>query len=145
LAREFKANIRQYNAIFRFTSLGVKVDHTVTHATGAYSFHIQGDLHHCSGALLSSPGWPTVFAQIYIHDPLAQLRIQEQHNPNLNLVIMTELQAMLNDTHPYVALYKQAFQIMSEKPPEEQQDVTIRLQADRNQDLQTLQSANSQR
>jgi hypothetical protein len=48
---------------------------------------------------------------------------------------MTELQAMLNDTHPYVALYKQAFQIMSEKPPDEQQDIAIRLRADRNQDL----------
>jgi hypothetical protein len=73
LAREFKANIRQYNATFGFTSLGVNVDHTVTHATGAYSFRIQGDLHHRSGALLPSPGQPTVFAQVYIHDPVAQL------------------------------------------------------------------------
>jgi hypothetical protein len=123
LAREFKTNIQQYNATFGFTSLEVNMDHTVTHATGAYSFCIQGDLHHRSGALLSSPGQPTVFAQIYIH------------NPNLNSVIMTELQAMLNDTHPYVALYKQAFQIMSEKPPDEQQDIAIQLWADRNQDL----------
>jgi hypothetical protein len=135
LAKEFKANIQQYNATFGFTSLGVNVDHTVTHATGPYSFCIQGDLHHLSGALMPPPGQHAVFAQLYIHDPLAQLRLREGSNTNLNSVIMTQLQAMLNDTHPYVPLYKQAFQIMREKPPEEQQNVTIRLRADRNQDM----------
>jgi hypothetical protein len=135
LAKEFKTNIRQYNATFAFTSLGVKVDDSVTHASGPYSFRIHGDLHHLSGALMPPPGRPAVFAQLYIHDPLAQLRLRERRNSNLNSVIMTELQAMLNDTHPYVPLYKQAFQIMSEKPADEQQNVTIRLRADRNQDL----------
>ena len=48
---------------------------------------------------------------------------------------MTELQAMLNNTHPYVALYKQAFQIMSETPLDQQHNVAIRLRADRNQDM----------
>ena len=135
LAKEFKTNIRQYNATFAFTSLGVKVDDAVTHASGPYSFRIHGDLHHLSGALMPPPGQPAVFAQLYIHDPLAQLRLRERQNTNLNSVIMTELQAMLNDTHPYVPLYKQAFQIMSEKPADEQQNVSIRLRADRNQDL----------
>ena len=135
LSKEFKTNIRQYNTAFAFTSLGVKVDEKVTRATGPYSFRIQGDLHHLSGALLPRPGKPAVFAQLYIHDPVAQLHFREQRNRNLNSVIMTELQAMLNATHPYVQLYKQAFQIMSEKPADEQQNVSIRLRAERNQDL----------
>jgi hypothetical protein len=32
---------------------------------------------------------------------------------------MTDLQAMMHETHPYVLLYKQAFQVMMAKPPEE--------------------------
>jgi hypothetical protein len=58
---------------------------------------------------------------------LAQLHLREGNNNNLNSVIMTQLQAMLNDTHPYVPLFKQAFQIMSEKPADEHQNVRIRL------------------
>jgi hypothetical protein len=115
--------------------LGVKVDHAVTRASGPYSFRIQGDLHHLSGALMPPPGQPAVFAQLYIHDPVAQLHLRTGRNPNLNSVIMTQLQAMLNNTHPYVPLYKQAFQIMREKPVDEQHNVTIWLRADRNQDL----------
>jgi hypothetical protein len=90
------------------------VDKEVTWASGPYSFQIQGDLHHLSGSLLPPQGEPAVFAQLYIHDPVTQLYLHEQWNNNLNSVIMTQLQAMLNETHPYVTLYKQAFQIMRE-------------------------------
>jgi hypothetical protein len=75
LAKEFKANIRQYNAAFAFTSLGVKVDHAVTCASDPCSFCIPGDLHHLSGALMPDPGQPAVFAQLYIHNPMAQLHL----------------------------------------------------------------------
>ena len=40
---------------------------------------------------------------------------------------MTELQAMLHETHPYVLLYKQMYQLMADKPPEEQQNIAVRL------------------
>ena len=48
---------------------------------------------------------------------------------------MANLQAMLHETHPYIPLYKQAFQVMHERPPNVQQDVTLRLHAERHQDL----------
>ena len=135
LSEQFKANIRQYNSAFAFTSLGVNVDEAVTRAAGSYSFRIQGDLHHLSGSLIPAPERSTCYAQLYIHDPVAQLNLQNCHNNNLNSIIMIELQAMLHETHPYVPLYQQAFQIMREKPAHEQGDVTIWLQADRTQDL----------
>jgi hypothetical protein len=50
-------------------------------------------------------GEPAVFAQLYIHDLIAQLRFCEERNSNLNSVIMTQLQAILHNTHPYVPLY----------------------------------------
>ena len=132
---EFKTNIRQYNSAFAFTSLGVKVDQSVTVGSGPYSFRISGELHHLSGALLPSPGNAPVFAQIYIHDPHEQLAQREQNNRNLNPPVMNIIQGVLNDNHPYVQLYRQAYEVLREKPPEEHHTVAIRLRAERNQDL----------
>jgi len=45
-SHHFKDSIRQYNAAFAFTSLGVKVDHRITNAPGPYCFRINDELHH---------------------------------------------------------------------------------------------------
>ena len=66
---DFKTNIRQYNAAFAFTSLGVNIDHFIIDGTGPYSFKISGELHHLAGAILPLPNQAPVFAQVYIHDP----------------------------------------------------------------------------
>ena len=134
-SKSFKKNIRQYNAAFAFVSLGVKIDQAITNAPGPYCFRINGELHHLSGALLPENGGNESYAQIYIHDPAAQLGMRQRLNQNLDPIIMTNLQAMLHETHPYIPLYKQAFHIMRERPLEEQQDVTLRLRAERHQDL----------
>jgi hypothetical protein len=57
-SKTFRQNIRQYNAAFAFTSLGVKIDHAITNAPGPYSFRIYGELHHHSGALLPEENQP---------------------------------------------------------------------------------------
>ena len=76
---------------FAFTSLGVKVDHTVTTGAGPYSFRISGDLCHLSGALLPPPNQAPVFAQIYIHDPAEQLHQRTQNNANLNAAVIAKV------------------------------------------------------
>jgi hypothetical protein len=48
---------------------------------------------------------------------------------------MAIIQGFLDQSHPYVELYKQAYRIIREKPAEEQNTVVIRLRAERNQDL----------
>lgn len=50
-AKDFRANIVQYNAALAFTSLGVKVDHSVLRR-GPPVFRIHGELSHLSGSLL---------------------------------------------------------------------------------------------
>ena len=110
------------------------IDHTVTSAAGSYSFKISGKLHHLSGALLPQENQPEVYAQIYIHDPAQQVGMRQANNPNLHSVMIAELQAMIHEIHPYVALYKQAFQIMREKPIEEQHTVYVKLHTDRTLD-----------
>jgi hypothetical protein len=134
-SKEFKTNIRQYNIAFAFTSLGVNIDHSVLTGSGTYAFRISGELHHLSGALLPPPDNSPTYAQLYIYDPQEQLAQRQHNNQNLNPAIMTILQGVLNQSHPYVELYKQAFQILREKPPEEHDTVAIRLHAERNQDL----------
>ena len=125
-SRTFREKIRQYNAAFAFTSTSVKVNDAALGGTGPYSFCIHGDMYHQMGALLPHDGSP-LYAQLYINDPQVALDARRQRNPNLNPMIMTELQAMFHDVHPYVPLYKQAYQIMMEKPPEEQTNVQARI------------------
>ena len=124
-SESFKKNIWQYNAAFAFASLGIKVDLAVTNAPGPYCFHINGELHHLSGSLLPENGEREAYAQIYIHDPAMQLYMRRRLNENLNPIIMTELQAMLHDTHPYIPLYQQAFCIMHENQPDGLHDVSV--------------------
>jgi hypothetical protein len=55
-AKEFRKNIAQYNTALSFTSVGVCEDHSINNGGGPPIFRIHGELCHCSGVLLPSPG-----------------------------------------------------------------------------------------
>jgi hypothetical protein len=59
---------------------------------------------------------------------------------------MAIIQQVLDQSHPYIPLYRQAFEIMRDKPPEEHHNVAIRLRAERDQDLRryNLPTANNE-
>ena len=133
---EFKTNIRQYNATFAFTSLGANIDHSVVAGTGPYSFRISGELYHRASSLLPLPNQAPTFAQLYIHDPNQQLDYREGNNDHaLSRPLMAIIQGVLHQSHPYVELYKQAYQIIRDKPAEQQDTVVLCLRAERNPDL----------
>jgi hypothetical protein len=67
-AIKFRDQIRMYNFVLAFTSLGAKVDESVTRGTRLYSFRIQGELYHKIGSLCPTKGHRPQFAQLYIHD-----------------------------------------------------------------------------
>jgi len=127
LSREFRNNIRQYNAAFAMTSVGVKIDNLVTRQSGPYCFKIQGELHHLTGALLPHGNQTPIYVQIYILDIAEQLNVRRTNNNNLDPVVMDNLQTMLLDSHPYIGRYRHAYELIKEKPADEQQEVTIRL------------------
>ncbi|CAI0375529.1 unnamed protein product, partial [Linum tenue] len=52
LAKHFREFIRAYNAVFSFTSMGGKVDHSVNHGRGPYVFCVGGQIYHHIGSLL---------------------------------------------------------------------------------------------
>ncbi|EGO00754.1 hypothetical protein SERLA73DRAFT_151426 [Serpula lacrymans var. lacrymans S7.3] len=96
-AREFRDKVCSYNNAFAFTSLGVKIDHVVTSAAGPYSFRIHGGLHHSISAF---------------HPPEAT---------------MLEIQDTLGQFNPFIPLYKQAYQIIMEKPEAECANITAHI------------------
>ena len=136
-SREFRNNIRQYNAAFAMTSVGVKIDNSVTRQSGPYCFKIQGELHHLTGALLPHGDQTPIYAQIYILDTAEQLNVRRANNHNLDPIVMDNLQTMLLDSHPYIGQYCHAYELIKEKPADEQQEVTIRLHVNLQQDQRT--------
>jgi hypothetical protein len=55
-SKRFLRQIRSYNSLFAFTSLGAVVDKTINNGTAPYVFKINGVVHHRIGSLLPKPG-----------------------------------------------------------------------------------------
>jgi hypothetical protein len=131
VGNQFRDHIRKYNQALAFTSVGRHVDDTLNRAGGGpYSFRLHGELIHRAGALLPPPGEPPAWAQLYILDSAEALdhRIAHERNRRLDRSTVQDLQDMLYRHHPGTELYKHAFQITRDMPPE--QDATIALRFD---------------
>jgi len=109
------------------TSVGVKIDNSVTRQFGSYCFKIQGELHHLTGALLPHGNQTPMYVQIYILDIAEQLNVRRTNNNNLDPVVIDNLQTMLLDNHLYIGHYHHAYELIREKPVKEQKEITIRL------------------
>ena len=51
-----RENIRLYNSMFQFSSIGGKIDNSVNNTKGPYVFKISGQNHHRIGSLLPTRG-----------------------------------------------------------------------------------------
>jgi len=127
-SREFHNNIQQYNAVFTMTSVGVKIDNSVTRQSSPYYFKIQGELHHLTGAFLSHADQTPTYVQIYILDTAEQLNVRRANN---------NIQTMLLDSHPYIGWYHYVYELIRDKPADKQQEVRIRLHVDLQHDQWT--------
>lgn len=67
-SRQFKENIRAYNSLFSFTSIGGKVEAGINDGNGPPQFILSGQNFHRIGSLLPSEGAAPKFAQLYIYD-----------------------------------------------------------------------------
>ncbi|KIK29367.1 hypothetical protein PISMIDRAFT_37058, partial [Pisolithus microcarpus 441] len=121
----FREKIRQYNAALAFTSLGVNAEPQTVQGSGPMSFHVHGALHHLIGALLPEAEGEPSYAQLYIYDPQEATERRTRRNPQLDPAIMLSLHTILMENHPYAPLYKQAHDIMREKPPGEHTDMRV--------------------
>ncbi|KAJ6876879.1 hypothetical protein NC651_029788 [Populus alba x Populus x berolinensis] len=67
-SKKFRREIRAYNSMFAFTSIGAVVDHYVNSRPGSYVFKVNGYCHHLMGSLFPMDNRGPKFAQLYIFD-----------------------------------------------------------------------------
>lgn len=64
----FMSNIRAYNMMFSFTSMGGKVDKAINRGRGPYVYRMQGQNYHRLGSMIPPEGKNPKFGQLYIYD-----------------------------------------------------------------------------
>ena len=67
-SNNYQQNIRTYNMMFAFTSVGIKFDKSINHSRGPPTIRIQGQPCHRIGSMLPMPRKEPKFAQLYIFD-----------------------------------------------------------------------------
>jgi hypothetical protein len=111
-SKQFLRQIRSYNALFAFTSLGEAVDRTFNNGTLPYVFKINGVVHHRIGTLLPQQGARAKFAQFYMHDTENEIHNRlslfenDDNNPIQSDVVITHsLINMLNKNNQLVKAF----------------------------------------
>ncbi|XP_074314363.1 uncharacterized protein LOC141649576 [Silene latifolia] len=97
-SKHFLANIRAYNMMFSFTSMGGKIDNSVNQGRWPYTFRLHGQNYHRIGSLLPEEGSSPKSAQLYIYDTDHEVENRMSHfrqNP-LNEAIVKSIQDMLD-------------------------------------------------
>jgi len=64
----FLENIRSFNSMFAFTSIGAKIDKTKNNGKAPPTFVMNGENYHQLGSLLPRRGDQPKFSQLYIYD-----------------------------------------------------------------------------
>ncbi|XP_057450050.1 uncharacterized protein LOC130741224 isoform X6 [Lotus japonicus] len=99
----FIDNIRSYNSMFAFTSIGGKVDGSVNNGQGPPQFVISGQNYHRIGSLLPAEGDNPKFAQLNIYDTRNEFENRLNHfsdstgKCSLNSDLVVELMAMVDE------------------------------------------------
>ncbi|OMO49584.1 DNA helicase PIF1, ATP-dependent [Corchorus capsularis] len=112
--RLFRENIRVYNCLFQFTSLGAKVDNDVNKRPGPYVFLLNGLTYHRIGSLLPVDGSSPKFAQLYVYDSDKEIdqRIQALTGGdgigNIEHELAQELLCMLNEINEIARAFRMA-------------------------------------
>ncbi len=104
-----------YNLVLAFTSLGAKINESVTGGPGPYSFRIQGELYHKIGSLCLAEGQRPQFAQLYIHDTKPEHQNRHAVMPSLDPTTLDRLLTMMYNINPYVEVFKMTRDMMITK------------------------------
>lgn len=68
LSKHFQKNLRPYNMVFSFTSLGGKVERSVMKGRGPDMFQVHGENYDLAGSLKPPDGTDAKFGQLWIAD-----------------------------------------------------------------------------
>nr|GEY67310.1 ATP-dependent DNA helicase RRM3-like [Tanacetum cinerariifolium] len=113
----FIDNIRQYNLMFAFTSMGGKQDTSVNTRRGLYCYRLHGENYHLVGPSLPKTGKPVKFAQLYIFDTENEIQNRisavsgessSSKNDQLDYKLITYIHDLLDEINPLVKDFRMA-------------------------------------
>jgi len=84
----FLQNIRIYNIMFSFTSIGGKIDASMNNGSAPPQFIPDGHNYHLIGNLLQQDGSKPKFAQLYIYDTENEMSNKMKHFKLVNMSFM---------------------------------------------------------
>ncbi|XP_071725808.1 uncharacterized protein [Rutidosis leptorrhynchoides] len=130
-SKNFIENVRRYNMMFSFTSMGGKLDYKVNSGNAPFVYRMHGQNYHLCGSLLPQDGEDPRFCQLYIYDTYNEVdhRINAHGNSNkakpkntrtdIDKSIVFQLKGLLDITNPLVEQFRQArdrFDMNSSEP-----------------------------
>ncbi|WVZ50301.1 hypothetical protein U9M48_001567 [Paspalum notatum var. saurae] len=134
----YRQNIRSYNSMFAFTSMGGHIDHEINRQGGGpYVFRMNGQNYHQIGTLLPKEGQYPKFAQLYIYDTENEVKnrlhasTSKTNNQQLDENIVSGLLEMLDENNVLVKTFCMARDRFKET---NFQNVQIRLLGERSRD-----------
>ncbi|KAL3616160.1 hypothetical protein CASFOL_039550, partial [Castilleja foliolosa] len=119
-SKHFLQNMRAYNSMFAFTSMGGKIDRSVNTGNGPPVFKLYGQNYHLIGGLVPTEGEQPKFAQLYIYDTSNEVAnrinsVRSSDNAtNLQEDVVDELKAMLDQNNILVQWFRMAKEKISE-------------------------------
>ncbi|XP_028060082.1 uncharacterized protein LOC114263697 [Camellia sinensis] len=109
--RHFRQNIRAYNHVFSFTSMGVHVDENLaTRTRSVYTFRAQGAIYHKIGSLLPNSSDRPRYLQLYVYDTDHENENRMSENEELHLDLLDKIKNILNTHNPFVHTFRQLAQ-----------------------------------
>ncbi|CAH9126445.1 unnamed protein product [Cuscuta epithymum] len=138
--KHFIENIKSYNNMFAFTSMGGRIETSINKGKGPPIFKLHGQNYHLIGSLIPTVGSIPKFAQLYIYDTENELQnriksVRGDVNANqLHIEIVEDLRNMLNDHNVLVKSFRMAKETIHHG---ESVDMRLRLIGKRNSDART--------
>ncbi|KAL7094727.1 hypothetical protein ACP275_11G121900 [Erythranthe tilingii] len=113
-SKYFLDNIRSFNMMFSFTSLGGRIDNSLNDGNAPPTFIMCGENYHRIGSLVPMQGSTPKFSQLYIFDTQNEVtnRMQvvrlESGSSVLRNSIVSDIKDMLDQNNPYAQAYRMA-------------------------------------
>ncbi|KAI3507904.1 hypothetical protein L1887_22900 [Cichorium endivia] len=144
-SKYFMKNIRHYNSMFSFTSMGGKVDSSINKGKGPYIFRLSGQNYHRMGCLLPANGMKPKFSQLYIYDTENENSNRQRSfrcpedaststSASTDIEIIQYLKQMLDSNNELVKCFRMVKDYFHENP---NLDVKLRIIGKRIQDGRT--------
>ncbi|KAL7602055.1 hypothetical protein Lser_V15G21000 [Lactuca serriola] len=140
-SKHFMKNIRRYNSMFSFTSMGGKIDTSINRGNAPYIFRLGGQNYHSIGSLLPSKESNPKFSQLYIYDTENEISNRQKcfggekdQSTSIDTDIIEDIKVMLDSNNVLVKSYRMVRDNFQKNP---QVDMKLRLIGRRQRDGRT--------